>query len=501
MHDLLERTVEPTKQALADAGITAADIEHVVLVGGMTRMPAVQEKVKELIGKEPLQGRQPGRGGRDRRRYPGGCPQGRGQGRPARRDAALLGIETKGGVFTKLIDRNTTIPTRKSEVFTTAEDNQLLVEIHVGQGESEMIGFNKTLGKFQLVGIAPAAPRHAADRGLVRHRRERDHQRVREADLGTGNEQQIRSRAARAHRGRGRADDQRRRVARRGGAQAARACGCAERRGGARLPDRALAEHRDKLEEGDASTIEGRIMELRQAVEGSDVAEIKAKTDALQEASRSLADAVYAQASAQAAPQPSGNGGAEDEVVEDADFEVIDEEEARFVTSIASKPTRPRRWRSRPPPDPTRTRRPSSPGPRPSATNISPLPSGFRPTSRTTASARCATRSGWSRTPTSASVRELLLILDDLERALEAAERHEEAALVEGVKLVELSLRKALEKEGAGDRDRRCSTALHEAMLTQPGGDAEPGAVLDVVQRGYRIGDKVVRPARVIVAE
>src|SRR6187200_285207 len=156
-HDLLERTVGPTKQALADAGLEASKIDHVVLVGGMTRMPAVQEKVKELIGKDPHKGVNP-----DEVVAVGAAIQA-GVLKGDVKDVLLLdvtplslGIETKGGVMTKLIERNTTIPTRKAETFSTAEDNQPSVEIHVLQGESEMATFNKTLGKFQLVGIAPA---------------------------------------------------------------------------------------------------------------------------------------------------------------------------------------------------------------------------------------------------------------------------------------------------------------------------------------------------------
>src|ERR1700754_3191343 len=191
-HDLLERTVGPTKQALTDAGLDAAKIDHVVLVGGMTRMPAVQAKVKELIGKEPHKGVNP-----DEVVAVGAAIQG-GVLRGEVKDILLLdvtplslGIETRGGVMTKLIERNTTIPTRKAETFPTAEDNQPSVEVHVLQGESEMATYNKTLGKFQLVGIPPA-PRGMPqvevtfdiDANGIIH--------VSAKDLGTGNEQQIR---------------------------------------------------------------------------------------------------------------------------------------------------------------------------------------------------------------------------------------------------------------------------------------------------------------------
>ena len=303
-HDLLERTVGPTKQALADAGLDASKIDHVVLVGGMTRMPAVQAKVKELIGKDPHKGVNP-----DEVVAVGAAIQG-GVLKGEVKDVLLLdvtplslGIETKGGVMTKLIERNTTIPTRKSEVFTTAEDNQPSVEVHVLQGESEMATYNKTLGKFQLVGIPPA-PRGMPQievsfdidaNGIIN---------VSAKDLGTGNEQQIRIEG-----GSGLKQDEIDRMIKDAEAHADEATKLRElvdaRNEAEALAyqiEKSLSEHREKLDEGVASTVEGRIMELRGVLESSDVAEIKAKTDALQEAWTEAASALYAQASSEQPP-------------------------------------------------------------------------------------------------------------------------------------------------------------------------------------------------------
>jgi molecular chaperone DnaK len=328
-HELLERTVGPTRRVLEDAGLSADKIDHVVLVGGMTRMPAVQEKVKEIVGKEPHKGVNP-----DEVVAVGAAIQA-GVLKGEVKDVLLLdvtplslGIETKGGVFTKLIDRNTTIPTKKSEIFSTAEDNQPSVEVHVLQGESEMAAYNKTLGKFQLVGIPPA-PRGMPqievafdiDANGIIH--------VTAKDLGTGNEQQIKIEG-----GSGLKPDEVEQMIKDAEAHAGEAHRLRELADAknnaealAYATEKSLKEHRESLDEAEASTIEGRVMELKTALDGDDLAEIRSKTEALQEASHKLAEAVYAQATAAQATSSGGGNGAEpsdDEVIEDA--EVVDEE-------------------------------------------------------------------------------------------------------------------------------------------------------------------------------
>ena len=291
--DLLNRVVSPVKQALSDAG--APDIDHVVLVGGMTRMPAVQEKVKELTGKDPHQGVNP-----DEVVAVGAAIQA-GVLAGDVKDVLLLdvtpltlGIETKGGVMTKLIERNTTIPTRKSEIFSTAEDNQPSVEIHVLQGEREMAAYNKSLGKFQLTGIPPA-PRGMPQievgfdidaNGILN---------VSAKDLGTGKEQKIEIKGgsgldeaevdqmikdAEAH-----ADEDRKQR------ELAEARNVGEN--AAYSAEKQLSDLGDQVPDDAKAEIEAAVKELRETLESDDAEKIKAKTEAVQAAFHKVSEQIY----------------------------------------------------------------------------------------------------------------------------------------------------------------------------------------------------------------
>ena len=293
--DLLDRVVGPVKQALSDAG---ADVDHVILVGGMTRMPSVQEKVKELTGKDPHQGVNP-----DEVVAVGAAIQA-GVLAGDVKDVLLLdvtpltlGIETKGGVMTKLIERNTTIPTRKAEIFSTADDNQPSVEIHVLQGEREMASGNKSLGKFQLTGIPPA-PRGMPQievafdidaNGIVH---------VTAKDLGTGKEQKIEIKS-----GSGLSDDEIEQMVTDAESHAdedRKARELAEARNigenAAYQAEKQVGELGDQVDDAAKAEINEAVSELKAVLDSDDVEEIKAKTEAVQTAFHKVSEQIYQQA-------------------------------------------------------------------------------------------------------------------------------------------------------------------------------------------------------------
>jgi molecular chaperone DnaK len=324
--ELLERVVDPVKQALSDAD---TNIDHVVLVGGMTRMPAVQEKVKELTGKDPHKGVNPDEVVAIGAAIQAGVLAG------DVKDVLLLdvtpltlGIETKGGVMTKLIERNTTIPTKKSEIFSTAEDNQPSVEVHVLQGEREMAAYNKSLGKFQLTGIPPA-PRGMPQIEVTFDIDANGILNVSAKDLGTGKEQKIGIKGgsgldekeveqmikdAEAHA----AEDRAQRAL-------AEARNIAEN--AAYQAEKQLGELGDKVDSKDREEVEAAIKDVRDSLSSDSADEIRSKTDAMQTAFQKISQQLY-EAAAQQQAASSGDGasqnGAGDEEVVDA--EVVDEE-------------------------------------------------------------------------------------------------------------------------------------------------------------------------------
>ncbi len=328
--DLVQRTVAPCKAALKDAGLKAGEIDEVVLVGGMTRMPKVHETVKNFFGKEPHKGVNPDEVVAMGAAIQAGVLQG------DVKDVLLLdvtplslGIETLGGVFTRLIDRNTTIPTKKGQVFSTAEDNQNAVTIRVAQGEREMAADNKMLGQFDLMGIPPA-PRGVPQievtfdidaNGIVN---------VSAKDKGTGKEQQIRIQASG-----GLSDADIEKMVKDAEANAdvdkkRRALVEAKNQAEALIhsSEKSLKEYGDKVSEADRKAIEDAIAALKTAREGEDDEEISAKTQALAEASMKLGQAMYEAAQAdQANADAEADAKASGEDVVDADFEEIDDDD------------------------------------------------------------------------------------------------------------------------------------------------------------------------------
>ncbi|TGT83886.1 MULTISPECIES: molecular chaperone DnaK [unclassified Mesorhizobium] len=329
VEDLVQRTIEPCKAALKDAGLKAGEIDEVVLVGGMTRMPKIQEIVKQFFGKEPHKGVNPDEVVALGAAIQAGVLQG------DVKDVLLLdvtplslGIETLGGVFTRLIERNTTIPTKKSQVFSTAEDSQSAVTIRVFQGEREMAADNKALGQFDLVGIPPA-PRGVPQievtfdidaNGIVN---------VSAKDKGTGKEHQIRIQASG-----GLSDADIEKMVKDAEANAdtdkkRRAVVEARNQAEALVhsSEKSLKEYGDKVSEAERTAISEAIAALKTAAEGDDPADIEAKSQTLAEASMKLGQAMYEASQKEAAEADAKADAAKDSDVVDADFEEIDEDD------------------------------------------------------------------------------------------------------------------------------------------------------------------------------
>jgi len=325
--DLIKKLVAPCKTALKDAGMSASDVDEVILVGGMTRMPAVQAKVQEIFGKAPNKGVNP-----DEVVAIGAAIQG-GVLKGEVKDVLLLdvtplslGIETLGGVMTKLIEKNSTIPCKKSQIFSTAADNQPAVSVHVLQGEREMAGDNKTIGRFELVGIPPA-PRGVPqvevtfdiDANGILH--------VSAKDLGTGKEQSIRITASS-----GLSEEEIEKMVKDAESHAAEDSKKREliearnqADGLVYTTEKSLKEHGDQVDAETKEKIEKALAELKTAMESDDKDAITSKSEALAQSAHKLAEAMYAKASAEEG-EAGGDAGSKDDNVVDAEFEEVDDD-------------------------------------------------------------------------------------------------------------------------------------------------------------------------------
>ena len=311
--DLVDRTMTPVRKALADAGLKASDLKKVLMVGGSTRIPAVYDAVKKELGCEPFKGINPDECVAVGAAIQGGVLQGDVKGLLLLDVTPLsLGIETLGGVCTKIIDRNTTIPTKKSQIFSTAADNQPSVEVNVLQGEREFAKDNKSLGTFHLDGIAPAPARRAADRGHLRHRRQRHRACQRQ---GPGHRQGAEHYHHRLHQheqGGHRQGRQGRRAVRGGGQEAPRGSGRAQQRRPAGVPDREGDGRvwRQGLRFAEKSEVETKVCALKEALKSGTIDDIKAKQDDLQKAFYAVSEKIYQQAAQAQQGQAGANPGA-----------------------------------------------------------------------------------------------------------------------------------------------------------------------------------------------
>ena len=338
--DLVERTMKPVRQAMSDAGLSASDIHKVLLVGGSTRIPAVQDAVKTITGKEGFKGINPDECVADGAAIQGGVLGGDVSGVVLLDVTPLsLGIETLGGVFTKLIERNTTIPTKKSQVFSTAADNQTSVEVNVLQGEREMAAYNKSLGRFQLDGIAPArrgVPQIEVTfdidaNGIVN---------VSAKDLGTGKEQHITITSS-TNMSKEDVEKAVHEAEQYAAEDAKRKEEIDTRNQGDQMvyqTERTLEELGDKVDAAEKAEVESKLNELKETLKGSDTAAIKAATEALTQVFYKLSEKMYQQANPQGQPGANpgcdpncqggdcGNGGDNGQQYYDADYTVVDDD-------------------------------------------------------------------------------------------------------------------------------------------------------------------------------